>query len=108
MSDSLLSRALEAGFSLEDGNPTTLPELARTDVKAYITGIIADVLNAREEAAKSFSRMVTVESHLDVLLDAAKGQYRGEYDGQLRSLSPIESSSMAGDIETEPAGKYGP
>ena len=107
MSDSLLSRALEAGFSLEDGNPTTLPELARTDVKAYITGIIADVLNAREEAAKSFSRMVTVESHLDVLLDAAKGQYRGEYDGQLRSLSPIKSSSTAGDIETEPAGKYG-
>ncbi|KAF2621694.1 hypothetical protein BU25DRAFT_463484 [Macroventuria anomochaeta] len=107
MSASLLSRAMEAGFSLEDKHSSTLVELAKADVKGYVSGTVADVLDAREEAARMLNRMGAVESHLDVLLDAAKSQYR-EYDGLLRLLDPTESRNTSGDVEIELAEKYGP
>ncbi|KAF1922480.1 uncharacterized protein M421DRAFT_96768 [Didymella exigua CBS 183.55] len=76
MSVSLLSRATEAGFSLENQSSSMSIELGNVDVKAYVTGGIADILNAREQAAKMLAQMDTVNSHLEVMLDAAKSKYR--------------------------------
>ena len=107
MSTSLLFRAMEAGFFLEDEHSSTLVELAKGEVKAYVTGTIADMLDAREEAAKLLDRMGVVESHLDVLLDAAKNQYR-TYDGVLGLLDQAGPLSTSSDTEIELAERYGP
>jgi hypothetical protein len=82
-------------------------ELAKADVKTYITGTILDILDAREQAAKMLDRTNTVESHLDVLLDVAKCQYQ-EHDGLLRSLNPAKTLSTNGDEEVQLTEKYGP
>lgn len=107
VSTSLLSRAVETGFSLKDEVTSTLVEFEESELKTYLTGSMADILYAREEAAKMLRRMETVETHLDVMLDAARNQYR-EYDGLLRLLNPSGSLSTEDDAEVELAVKYGP
>lgn len=107
MSTSLLCRAVEAGFSLKDKSLSNSAELEDSGLKTYLSSSMADVLSAREEAARMLDRMETVEVGLDAMLDVAKQQYR-EYDGLLRMLNPAGSLSTVGDAETELAGKYGP
>ncbi|KZM20386.1 uncharacterized protein EKO05_0006958 [Ascochyta rabiei] len=107
MSASRLPRILEAGFSFEDESTSMPVEPNGSDLKTYLTGSLADILHAREEAAKMLTRMDTVGNHLEVLLDAAMHQYR-EYDGLSRLLNPAASLSTDGDAEVELAEKYGP
>lgn len=106
MSGSLLTRAEEAGFSLEDEHVSASPELKRGDVKAYVIGRIADILNARKQAAKLLDQMEAVESHLEILLDAAKSQYRA-YDGVLRLIEQADNLNPDGVAEVELAGRLG-
>ncbi|KAH6644615.1 hypothetical protein C7974DRAFT_383949 [Boeremia exigua] len=104
MSASLLSRAEEAGFSLEDHHPSASVELATADIKTYVSGTITDIFNARREAEKMLERMGIIESYLEDMLDAAKSQYRA-YDDVLGVLEDAESSD---DDEAGLARKYGP
>ena len=106
MSRSLLSRAVEAGFSLKDESTSAFVGLEESELKTYLTGSLADILYAQEQAAKMLDRMYTVEGHLGVMMDAARKQYR-EYDGLLRLLNPAGSLSTVGDAEVELAEKYG-
>lgn len=89
MSADLLSRATEAGFALEDKTSSTSDRLANEDMKAYVTGGI-DIFNAREQAARMLEHMDAVDSHLEVMLNAAKDKYRA-YDDVLRLVEQAEN-----------------
>jgi hypothetical protein len=80
MSADLLSRATDTGFPLEGRTPSTSVELANVDEKAYVTGGITDILNARNQAARLLEYMDAVYNHLKVMLDAAKNKYRAYND----------------------------
>ncbi|KAJ4339963.1 hypothetical protein N0V87_002902 [Didymella glomerata] len=90
MSADLLSRATEAGFALEDKTSSASNRLANEDMKAYVTGGIADILNAREQAARMLEHMDAVDSHLEMMLDAAKNKYRA-YDDVLPLVEQAEN-----------------
>lgn len=90
ISGTLVSRAEKAGFSLDDQTSPALADLGNVDVEAYVIKGVTNILNAREQAAKMLGQMETVESHLEVMLDAAKGQYRA-YDEVLRTAERTES-----------------
>jgi hypothetical protein len=59
-------------------------------MKAYVTGGIADILNAREQAARMLEHMDAVDSHLEMMLDAAKNKYRA-YDDVLPLVEQAEN-----------------
>lgn len=107
MSASLFNRANEAGFSLEHDRASSSFSLAEANIKAYVSGTVADVADARVEAAKMLDRMGTVEAHLDELLDAAKSQYWA-YDDVLRVLEEAAPLNTDSNGETKLAEEYGP
>ncbi|KAF3050086.1 hypothetical protein E8E11_010383 [Didymella keratinophila] len=90
ISANLLSRAADTGFALEDRTSSTSKELANVDVKAYVMGGIADIFNARDQAARLLEHMDAVDSHLEVMLDAAKHKYRA-YDDVFRLVEQAEN-----------------
>ena len=90
MSADLLTRATDTGFPPEGRTPSTSVELADVDVKAYVTGGITDILNARDQAARLLEHMDAVDSRLEVMLDAAKNKYRA-YDDVLHLIEQAEN-----------------
>ncbi|KAF9695461.1 hypothetical protein EKO04_006485 [Ascochyta lentis] len=107
MGASLLSRALKAKSSTKDESTSTLTGLEGSDFKTYLTESMTNILHARGQAAKMVDQMDTVGHHLDVLLSAAKNQYR-EYDRLSCLLYPAASLGTDGDTEVEFAEKFGP
>lgn len=107
MSAGLVTRAEEAGFSLKHDGSSPFFDLAKANIKAYVSGAVADIVNARAEATKMLDRMGTVERHLDALLDAAKRQYWA-YDDVLRVLEEAVPFDVNSDKESELAERYGP
>ncbi|KAJ4991801.1 hypothetical protein SVAN01_02651 [Stagonosporopsis vannaccii] len=85
MTASLFNRAKDAGFSLEHDQSSTLFDLADADIKAYVSGTVADIVDARAEAVEMLDRIDAVEAHLDILLGAAKSRYWA-YDAVLEML----------------------
>lgn len=85
ISADLLPRATRAGFALENETLSTSNELADVDVKTYVSGGITDILNAQEQAGKMLEHMDAVDSHLEVMLNAAENKYRA-HDNVLRLI----------------------